>query len=187
MTKQEQAKILKTFNSKVDRLNQFAFVKSAKGGGALANYQAGQGWDSIHVGPNEITTDATVLTLRFFLQNNESISLHNMAGLYQTLCVDATLINEFLCIRQEINNYLDASSDLSIRDENQMTHREILELFLYGSQAHLNQDKADVYESVSQTAFFPLFQADFTETVAFLILKLKRLQQINSETLKELL
>ena len=187
MTRQEQAEILKTFNSKVDKLDQSAFIKNAKGGGALVDYQLGKGWDSVHVGPNEITTDATVLTLRFFLQNNESISLHNMAGLYQQLCVNATLINKFLGIRQEINNYLDASSGLSIRDENQMTHREILKLFLYGSQAHLNQDKADVYESVSQTAFFPLFQADFTETVVFLILTLKRLQQINSETLKELL
>ncbi len=187
MTKEEQARILETFNSKVDKLDQSAFIENAQGGGALVDYQLDKGWDSVHVGPNEITTDATVLTLRFFLQNNESISLHNMAGLYQLLCVSTSLVNEFLGIRQEINNYLDASSGLSIYDENEMTHREILELFLYGSQAHLNRDKADVYESVSQTAFFPLFQADFTETVVFLILKLKKLQQINFETLKELL
>ena len=51
---------------------------------------------------------------------------------------------------------------------------------------NLNQDKADMYESVSQNDFFPLFQADFTETVVFVILKLKGLQQVNSETLKEL-
>lgn len=186
MTRQEQTKILERFNSKVDKLDQCDFIKDAKGGGALVSYQSGKGWDGIHIGPSEITNDATVLTLRFFLQDNENISLHNMAELYQKLCVSATLKSKFLGIRQEINNYLDASSGLSICDEGQMTHREILELFLYGSQAHLNQDKADMYESVSQNDFFPLFQADFTETVVFVILKLKELQQVNSETLKEL-
>ena len=186
MTRQKQTKILERFNSKVDKLDQCDFIKDAKGGGALVSYQSGKGWDGIHIGPSGITNDATVLTLRFFLQDNERISLHNMSELYRKLCVSATLISKFLGLRQEINDYLDSASGLSISDEGQMTHREILELFLYGSQAHLNQDKADVYESVSQTAFSPLFRADFTETVVFLILKLKRLQQINSETIKEL-
>ena len=112
MTRQEQTKILERFNSKVDKLGQCDFIKDAKGGGALVSYQSGKGWDGIHIGPSEITNDATVLTLRFFLQDNENISLHNMAELYQKLCVSARLVNEFVNIRQEINNYLNASSCL---------------------------------------------------------------------------
>ena len=187
MTRQEQTKILERFNSKVDKLDQCDFIKDAKGGGALVSYQSGKGWDGIHIGPSGITNDATVLTLRFFLQDNESISLHNMAVLYQKLCVSARLVNEFLNIRQEINNYLNASSGLfSASNNGQMTRRDILGMFIYGSQAHMNKNKVAVYESLSQDIFFPLFEADFTKTVAFIILNLKKLQQINLEALNEL-
>ena len=146
-----------------------------------------QGWDGIHVGPSEKTVEATVLTLRFFIQDNESTSLSNMAKLYSDLDIDRSIPTKFFEVKDLINSYLDAPSNLSISEAGPMTHREILDLFIYGDLAHAsNMTKEDEYQSVSQTPLFPLFQDDFTKTVQLLISALNETKQINCLALKRL-
>jgi len=138
------------------------------------------------VGPDDASRDATMLTLRFFLQNNEATSLANMAARYPELGVSSRLVSEFLRIRDELNAYLDGPSNLSISDDGPMTHRDILYVFLWGDLAHANGDHEATYRDLSQTPFFPLFQSDFVTTVRVFIHALTLLRGLNNEALAEL-
>lgn len=180
MTIDDQIRILERFNEKVDRLNQREFVEEAKGGGSLLQWQKGLGWDGIHIGPSEKTVDATILTLRFFILDNESTSLNKMAKLYLDLHDEPRLSTQFCEIRDRVNSYLDTPSSLSISEAGAMTHREIFDTFINGDLAHSNDAMKEAkYRSISQTALFPLFQHDFASTVQLLLSALNKMQEIN--------
>ena len=85
---QELADALKTlqlFDEKADELPSPRFFDQARGGGAILEFTRDAGWEAAHVGPDEESTRALVLTLRLFMQNNDRLSLHRMAGLYASL------------------------------------------------------------------------------------------------------
>ena len=180
MTIDDQIRILERFIEKVDRLNQRGFAEESKGGGAIVQWRKGLGWDGIHIGPSEKTVEATILTLRFFILDNESTSLKNMVQLYLDLNIEPRLSTEFCQIRDQVNSYLDTPSHLSISEVGPMTHREIFDLFIHGDLAHSNNAMTEAnYQSISQPAFFPLFQDDFAKTVQLLLSALNEMQQIN--------
>lgn len=182
-----QIRVLERFNEKVDRLRQRGFADESKGGGAIVEWKRGIGWDGFHIGPSEKTVEATVLTLRFFIQDNESTSLSNMNRLYSELNIEPKLSAQFCEIRDQINAYLDSPSNLSISEEGMMTHRQILELFIYGDLAHSKDATIEAnYRSISRTAFFPLFQDDFTKTLLLLLSGLHEIQMINNAALDQL-
>ena len=139
-------------------MKQRGFAKESIGGGTIVEWQKGMGWDGIHIGPSEKTVEATVLTHRFSLLKKERTSLSNMEKLYFNLNVEPKLSTEFCEIRDQVNSYLDTPSNLSISDAGPMTHRQILDLFMYGDLAHAN-DVTTVanYRSICQTAFFTFF------------------------------
>lgn len=183
----DQIRVFERFNEKVDRLNQRGFAEESEGSGSIVEWRRGQGWDGIHVGPSAKTVEATVLTLRFFLIDNESTSLSNMEDLYSDLNIGPDLARRFRDVRSQVNAYLDSLSNLSISEEGPMTHRQILYLFIYGDLAHANDvTKEANFRSVRQTGFFPLFQADFTQTVQVILSVLNEIQQINREALVQL-
>lgn len=183
----EKIRVLERFNEKVDRLRQRGFADESKGGGAIVEWNKGIGWDGFHIGPSEKTVEATVLTLRFFIQDNESTSLSNMNRLYSELNIEPKPIAQFCEIRDQVNSYLDSPSNLSISEEGMMTHRQILELFIYGDLAHTTDATIEAnYKSISKTAFFPLFQDDFTKTLLLMISALNEMQRINRKALEQL-
>jgi hypothetical protein len=186
MGSQDQIRVLERFNEKVEKLQRLRFLEDAAQGGAIVEWRKGVGWDGIHVGPKEESFDSVVLTLRFFLQNNEPTSLFNMANLYQKLGVGEATVNEFLQLRQQINNYLDSPSNLAIAAERRMTHREIMDMFLYGDLSHANKKHEATFKAVSQTSFFPIFQEDFVGTLCCLIRGLREIRDVNRKAIAEL-
>ena len=187
MTIDDQFRTLERFNEKVDRLKQREFEEESKGGGTYVEWRKGQGWDGIHVGPSEKTVDATVFTLRFFILDNESTSLSNMAKLYSGLDIDPSISTKFFEVRNLVNSYLDTPSDLSISEAGPMTRREIFYLFINGGLAHANvAAKVEKYRAISQTPLFPLFQAEFTHTIRLFMLALNEIQRINCVALDQL-
>lgn len=184
MASQDQIRVLERFNEKVEKLERIRFLEDAAQGGAIVEWRRGIGWDGIHVGPKEVSFDSVALTLRFFLQNNEPTSLFKMANLYQGLRVSGAIVDEFIQLRQQINNYLDSPSNMAISDKRKMTHGEIMEMFLWGDLAHSNQEAT--FKAVSQTPFFPIFQADFVETLRCVIRVLREIRNVNNKAIAEL-
>ena len=93
-------------------------------------------------GPDEEAIQAFLLTLRLFFQDNEEISVRNMAQRIAALPVAANLRDNFLTRRIEMNAYLDrvhGPPQFQIGDGPPISNRQIFEAFTYGKYAHLTQ------------------------------------------------
>jgi len=63
---------LKLFNEKADKLRNSNFVKAAvENSGVSLSWQEGEFFQITRTGPTEENVDAFVLTLRFFVQDND--------------------------------------------------------------------------------------------------------------------
>ena len=184
MATQDQIRKLELFNEKVQELQCSSFLRDAAKGGAVVEWNKGIGWDGIHIGPEEESVKSAILTFRIFIQNNDQISLHKMAKLYQELRVDPAIVDKFLKLRQQINDYLDSFSNLAISDKRKMTHRKIIKMFLYGDLAHTNKNAT--YRAVSETKFFPFFQEYFVGILCYVIKGLMEMRDVNKKVIAEL-
>lgn len=140
---EQEIAILKKFIEKVDYLNSLSFVRTLSEG----NSQLTISWTRdtgiltlAQRGPNSEQIDAFVLSMRLFMQNNDSISIWNTSQLIQTLPFPHNLKQEFADLRENLNDYLDSDSRISILEDNP-TNREILETILYGRLAHVQPEK----------------------------------------------
>ena len=177
--------ILDRFNEKVDRLHALSFT-GHHDNAALIEWNAEREWDDVYVGPNDEKLEALVLTLRFFIQNNEPTSLRNMRSLYQDMRVSADVRSHFVSQCDAINRLFDAETHVSIQAGQALKERAVFEIFTYGRFAHANTEKRKVYQALSQTPFFPILQVDFAHTLSFLLRALSVLAQINRQATAEL-
>ncbi len=179
-------KTLERFNEKADQLLASEFFNQVKGGGAIVEFNRESGWDGIHVGPDDESTRALVLTLRLFMQDNDQISLAKIATLYSSLPVSARVKQEFDAHRSHLNALLDSASHLAITEEGPLTYREILSIFVYGEYAHVNARYRQTYEDLRTTSFFPLFQNCLVDAVVAYARCIGAMQRTNLRAVAEL-
>jgi len=112
---------------------------------------------------------AFVLTVRFFVQDNEATSIRRLAVLYaeDSLPIPSQLREEFRKLRQQVKDFLDAPSAVGLFDEARqmpyaLTRRMVFEAFMWGDLAHATHEK-----SSSHRALRRWFQTgDFLESLA---------------------
>jgi hypothetical protein len=139
-TKRER---LQHFISKADDAYQSRFAKEVQQPISVSvKFNVAEGIaTSSRTGPDEEAVKSVLLTLRFFCQDNEPISLRNMASFVAGLPVSQKHKDDFAAIRNEFNAYLDRPNgppQFHIGGH-VVTNREIFEAFLYGKYAHLTQ------------------------------------------------
>ncbi len=165
---------LKFFNEKADTLNKYKRFMESLHERKLRFTQSPEksGRYQITVeGPDYESLAACVLTIRFFMQNNEDISFCNMKALYDNLATSQENKKKFNQIRNKLNKYLDSDSPLVIAAQNtnperilasnlneiftqplndalasgnKLTNRKILDLFVYGHFSH-GKNKAEEF------------------------------------------
>lgn len=112
-------------------------------------------------GPSEEAVDAFALTLRFFLQNNERISIANMATLLSDLPIDQEIKERLATGRQRINEFLDQPCGIKV-DGDHPSNWKVLDTFLYGGLAHANPKKRPLFlKWASQGIVFGMMQQVF--------------------------
>ncbi len=114
------------------------------------------------VGADKEARAAMCLLLRFFLQPKDRIELHLIANLYQNLPVpdeDKYWVSENL---KELDTFLDRSTVLAVNNT-PITHRHIVETFLYGDQAHANDDKRPTFEKWKEMGAIHVVLENFFE------------------------
>jgi hypothetical protein len=188
MTIDEAVDILEYFEEKAAHLQGLTATHQAmKNFGAVVSWKKDQGWDSVFAGPEGEPIEAFVLTLRFFTINNEPISLHNMRNLYEKMSLSPEVVSQFKGQCNQLNEFLDSETGLSIEEERAMTYREVFSLFLNGSLAHGNDPRRrQTFREIRAGSFFPLFQAHFVESVRAFIVAMHFLRKINQQALGEL-
>lgn len=179
-------KTLQLFNEKADKLEGLSFTKSLENSGVTISGKLGQPVEAQRHGPSNESIDAFVLTMRFFLQDNETTSFRNIADLYGELPIDAQLVEKFNDARAKTNTALDKTTSIKLNNV-ELTYRAVYEVFLWGGLAHANSKKKAIYDSWAKNPILlPLLQNEFVYALGILLNMIFFTRAVNQAVLKQL-
>jgi len=173
------------FNRKAARLSSSKFISAVVAQRPVFRLSTGDRCPEAVV-PDADATEAVVLTLRMFLQDEpDLISLRKIAQLYDEIALPQYLREAFDNIRSAFNNYLD---EVCIHlDAQPLTRRNLLDVFLYGELAHIDADKAATFRRITcQAAPEAYARMLFASTVRDCIVTISLLRSVNELTIAEL-
>ena len=208
---------LQLFNEKAETLNQYKRFMASLPGRKIEFKQSPETWVKSQVtveGPDYESIAACVLTIRFFIQDNEAVSFRNMKAVYDELATSQENKNDFNQIRDKLNNYLDSDSpfvkpatnanpewilasdmnetftelfNVSLDSGNKLTKREILEWFLYGEYAHANKDKKEKLKQLLSSSVSAAFaNYIFTGILIQIMRCIFAVAEINQDVISEM-
>ncbi len=182
---------LELFNEKANKLLNSSFVQallSPDSGVTISGRKKND--DSFAVrtevfGPSQESIDAFVLTFRFFIQDNESTALRNIANIYENASIDQEFLERFYSARVATNQLLDSPNMFNITyNDITPTNRDVMETFIYGGLVHANPEK---YKQFKEWMGFPpasgLFQACFTSVLGHVLSAIGFIANLNREVL----
>lgn len=175
------------FVEKADRLLDSAFVRhlAERKLSFTIRYDANTGIDTeLQVPPDE-NVDAFLLTFRFFIQDNETISFRNMATAFDEAKVSDELRAAFHSVRGELNAMLNENTMVNL-DGHKLKRGELLHVFLYGHFAHADAKKRRTILAWRDSAgpVFSLLLFQFVETLTFVLEIIACARQICREALE---
>ncbi|MFG1691151.1 hypothetical protein ACGF5M_03165 [Gemmatimonadota bacterium] len=176
---------LRLFNQKAELLSQrsfFAHMISERTNVRL-KWDKGVGWESSFTGPNDESIEASVLTIRQFMQNNDPISIRNVADAYVAAAAPEGVIDEFQKVRGWLNDYLNRKSNISISTGSHLTNREILEMFVYGGLGHSSEPHYSRYQELMSSPFADLVKVIFVDVLSKFMAGLDMLATVNNRIL----
>ncbi|MHA1302544.1 MAG: hypothetical protein ACTSQE_04775 [Candidatus Heimdallarchaeaceae archaeon] len=191
----DEIDVLRYFNEKVNKLLQLTFTDFVTSKQVKLKLSAKRGEEVKveHILPGGESFDAFVLTFRFFIQNNEPISIGNMAELYSRLPISEDLKQKFADARIQYNSFLDRNSPLVFKnpnteEEKRFTYREIMDIFIYGGLAHgKDKKKRELFERIMSKPIFNKFALlSFTNILTNSLTFLNFVKSINEKAISEL-
>jgi hypothetical protein len=213
----EPLETLKYFNEKAETLKKYKRLMESVPERKIEFKKSPETLGKVEVtveGPDDESIAACVLTIRFFLQNNEPISFCNMEAVYDKLATSQENKNNFKQIRDKLNNYLDSDSpfvmsannanpewilasdmnerftellNVSLDSGNKLTNREILDRFVYGEFAHGNKDKKEkLKQLLSSFGSDPVARYTFTGILIKIMIHIFDVEKINQDVINEM-
>ncbi len=138
---------LRLFIDKVERLQASALLRTLLEQGVGLNLTWSAETKELRLSctaPVPDETEAAILTLRFFLQPRDGISLGQIAQLYEELPLSAELKDSYQLHYSRLQQLLKSPACIQINGDCP-TRWEILETILYGDMVHANPDKRQRY------------------------------------------
>jgi hypothetical protein len=184
----EAVRRLRLFNRKAAELTTLSFPNKAFHDDAGASVHVeGTNVHIKKVGADRESTAAFALTFRLFLQERDGIEIHQIEALYHDLPIateDKFWVSENL---KDLDSYLDGGDVMRmVIDGVPVTNRMILETFLYGDLAHINEDKRATYERWRSGPANLLLESRFEGIVGEITRFVLWLARMNDETIKTL-
>ena len=178
---------LRLFNEKADKLLDLRFTSALKDNVEVTRtYPGPNDYTVVRTGPGSEEIEAFVLTLRFFLQNNEPISIANVAALYENLDVAADLKASVSETRAKLNEFLDGGA-VTFWHVEKLTRRRIMDVFLYGGLAHAQRQKKDIFDQWAADArLYPEIEAEFIFICSAVLQAIVWIKNDNTEALSQL-
>ena len=179
---------LQLFNRKVDKLASFSLYEhvTSKATTAHVHWERDKGWEAVFEGPGVEALDATVLTLRQFMQDNDPVSLANMRRAYEDPRMPPDIREAFCDTTAKLNAFLDRDTNVAVEASRKLTHRDVLNIFVYGGLAHSNPRYRAMFESLASTPFMAVLQVDFVNAVGTFVTALRYMANANKQALEAL-
>jgi hypothetical protein len=171
------------FRQKSKKLLESTFAKEmAKPTGVDINWTE-EGQVVVHRGPNQEFIDAYLLTFRFFIQGNESISFKNMGENFKKIN-DEDLFEKFEEERAALNEYLDGSTNFNVNGV--ISRRQLMEVFIYGDLSHANyQDKRRHFKSWMENELMAeLMKNEFKFIIGKILIVIARVDKLCKEAME---
>ena len=170
------------FGNKAEKLKNYSFTEQVTSGNFGITISAGKD-EPVKIEkrfPTDESIDAFVLTLRFFIQDNEPSSFRNMAKIYAKLPGHGMEKTEFQNTRKELNDYLDSpGKSLKINENGKtLTNREIFDVFLWGGLAH-SEKRSKYDEWMANPSLGSILQGEFIYTISMILLCISHVQMLN--------
>ena len=192
---EKQVAALRLFNEKTQELLGLSFVEAITDPSTGVTISAQLCEDGSYElrsavrGPSKEAIMAFVLTFRYFIQDNEAISLRNIASLYDVIDVDPQLKEWFKSARDAVNSMLDSPNSMNLNyNGTTPTNREVMDVFVYGGLAHATPTK---YEQFKDWMSFPpsaaIMRGCFTMILGAVLHALAYISQVNKKALLQLL
>jgi hypothetical protein len=183
-TNEREISVLELFNEKANKLENSRFtrrmLKNKVGFKLLIN--PGRPWKAKRFGPDNHSIDEFILTLRFFIQNNEKTSFENMAEIYHKLPSTNDLVQKFDEVHHSINKFLDNPSPINLGVQN-ISRRDIFEVFIWGGLAHANKKKKAEYDKWLANPIFPILEEQFVYILTQYLLAIFDVRELNEQVI----
>lgn len=187
------AKALRLFDEKANKLERLSFLAKLEhpdSGVSISFDRVEEGKFQVQQerrGPDEEATDAFVLTFRFFVQNNEQSSFHNMEKHYLNAPVDPALQQKFVELRKQVNDYLDEYININYNGE-PLTRRRVMDVFLYGGLSHgMDEEKRRLYLTWMQDPIMSgVIENEFMLILRAYFIAITMIRDMNKEALRHL-
>lgn len=170
--------ILKLFIAKANKLEESSFLKSIHNEFRIGlKVKVGNPVEINSVRPQQESIDAFILTFRFFIQDNEAISLRNLQKIFESKLVTKSEKKEYDFIRTELKDFLSEGAKIEIK-EDKPTNLEVMETVLWGELAHTNENKKKRYEKWMNTneLFQELIWHSFIISIIKIVIVIQRIK-----------
>ena len=126
-----------------------------------------------------------MLTLRFFVQDNERSSFRNISKLYTDKAISEEHRSEFEKARSYLNGFLDSSTMFNFYGR-RITKRELMEVFVFGGLSHANKQKKSLYDQWMRLDLAPLLQNEFIVIIFEIMNVAQFVKTLNERVLNDL-
>lgn len=133
--------------------------------------------------PNDVYIESLILSLRFFIQDNEDISIRNLYKIYNNHNIDQSFRNRFNEARNWLINYLDCKCIVKQEGLN-LTRLQVFEYFVYGEYAHATK-KEEFDKLKYRNIFYGIYRYVFNEILIMYIKTIREIVNINQELLEK--
>ncbi|QDV78976.1 hypothetical protein [Botrimarina mediterranea] len=179
MATREELNAARLFVEKANRLLKSTFLKEAAVNmGWTLSGKKDEAVRIEHRGPRWENVEAFVLTFRFFIQDNESISIRNMAKVFSSDLATPGERRRFYEIRESLNKYLDGSSMFK-EGARTASRREVMDVFIYGGMSHAKPKKKEKFDAwMRHVLLGPMTTTEFTTILSTVLSAIENTQRI---------
>jgi hypothetical protein len=183
----EMLQKLKLFNEKIETVRKGRFVPQVfrPDHGVTMNFATEKPLTVVKRGADEDAILALAMTLRFFVQERDGISLWQIAEIYESLPLEEMEKKSARSAVDSLDKYLDTPCGFVVNGE-AMTNRRLFEVFMYGGLAHANSDKRLEYETWTKSPAAGMMEFYFEGIVADMLQVIWSFRRMNERTIQML-
>ena len=176
---------LELFNEKFEDLLDSKFYQRFRdeGRGLEMSFDPEQPMDPVFTGPRESDCKDIVNNLRLFSHKGEPLYLPGLEAVYTALGLPEDLLSRLREALARRDVYRKGKTPYTLGSDH-ITRDKLYHVFVYGSIAHLNPSKRQIYEDWERHPMFPMLESYFIEMLILEVPFLYDIYVLNHEALK---